>query len=419
MSYRILLITDSYAPRIGGADRSVELLARELAARGHTVAVATAWQPDLPVEEDRDGIAVYRVRDLTSRVPWVSDDPYKHVPPPFPDAEAVVKLRRLCRRFSPDVVHSYGWLTYSCAAALAGTRIPLVLSVRDYGNLCAVRTLVRLGHEPCTGPSIGKCLRCAAGHYGPAKGTVAVAGVLGGRRALARRASAVHFNSEHNRRLTWEHLLGGRTSITRGSDAEAAIQPFLANGAAGDVRPDLLELVPQGCILFVGALRRVKGIDELLEAYAGLGADAPPLVLIGTREIDTPLAFPAGVTVIESMPHGTVMAAWDRALFGVFPSRLPEPFGNALHEAMSRGRAVIGTTPGGHGELISDGESGLLVPGGDVDALTAGMRRLVHDADLRDRLAQAAKERAQLFSAERAVPQFEALYRAAIDGSPS
>lgn len=420
MSYRILLVTDSYAPRIGGADRSVRLLARELTARGHHVAVATAWQPDLPDEEERDGISVSRVRDTTARVPWVSDDPYKHVPPPFPDPEAVVRLRRLCRRFAPDVVQSYGWLSYSCAAALAGTRIPLVLSVRDYGNLCAVRTLVRLEHELCSGPALGKCLRCASRHYGPAKGTVAVAGVLGGRRMLAGRARAAHFNSEHNRQVTWEHLLGGRTRIERGSGAEAAIPPFLEeNGASRDADAALLELVPRDCILFVGALRRVKGIEELLEAYRSLGDGAPPLVLIGTREIDTPVAFPPGVIVIESMPHATVMAAWDRALFGVFPSRLAEPFGNALHEAMSRGRAVIGTTPGGHAELIVEGESGLLVPAGDAAALAGAMRRLTDDAPLRDRLAAAAKERAALFSADRALPRFEALYRAAIEGPDS
>lgn len=417
MSYRVLLVTDAYAPMIGGADRSVQLLARELAERGHEVAVATAWQRRLPVAEERDGIQVYRVRDLTSRVPWVSDDPHKHVPPPFADPEAVLRFRRLYRRFAPDVVHSYGWLTYSCAAALRGTGIPLVLSVRDYGNLCAVRTLVRNGDEPCSGPAPVKCLRCAGRHYGPAKGAVAVSGVLGGRRLLARRARGAHFNSEHNRAVTWEHLLAGRTRIARGSPADATVPPFLDERAGGEPDPELLARVPEGAILFVGALRRVKGLPELLAAYERLGGDRPPLVLMGTREIDTPATFPAEVIVLEAVPHATVMAAWDRALFGVFPSRLAEPFGNALHEAMSHGRAAIGTTPGGHTELIVEGESGLLVPSGDIDALAAAMRRLVDDGALRERLGAVARERSRLFSAERALPRIEALYRATIEGS--
>ena len=107
-SYRVLLVTDAFAPMIGGADRAVGSVATELAARGHAVAVAAAWQPGLAAREMRDGIAVHRLRDLTSRIPWISADPYRHVPPPFPDPEAVVRFRRLIARFRPDLVHSYG-----------------------------------------------------------------------------------------------------------------------------------------------------------------------------------------------------------------------------------------------------------------------------------------------------------------------
>ena len=46
-------------------------------------------------------------------------------------------------------------------------------------------------------------------------------------------------------------------------------------------------------ILFVGALRRVKGMEVLLDAYERL-ADPPPLVLLGTRERDTPAVLPRG-----------------------------------------------------------------------------------------------------------------------------
>jgi glycosyltransferase involved in cell wall biosynthesis len=116
------------------------------------------------------------------------------------------------------------------------------------------------------------------------------------------------------------------------------------------------------------------------------------------------------------MPHATVMAAWDRALFGVFPSLSAEPFGLALHEAMSRGRAVIGTTPGGHAEMIVDSQTGLLVPHGDVAALAAAMQRLIEDPALRERLGQAARQRAELLAGEHSVDRLEALYEAAISG---
>jgi glycosyltransferase involved in cell wall biosynthesis len=97
------------------------------------------------------------------------------------------------------------------------------------------------------------------------------------------------------------------------------------------------------------------------------------------------------------------------------PSRWPEPLGSVVHEAMSRGRAVIGTRPGGHEDMIEDGESGLLVPSGDVHSLREAMQRLIDDGEYRDRLGARAAERADEFTAEQVVPKFEALYRQLVD----
>lgn len=410
--YRVLLVTDAYAPMIGGAERAVRSVAAELGERGHTVAVAAPWQPGHPARETRDGIPVHWLRDLTSRVPWISENPYRHVPPPFPDPEAVLRFRRLVKEFRPDVVHSYGWLTYSCAAALAGRRIPLVLSLHDYGNSCALRTLLHMDREPCSGAAPRKCLRCSANHYGRVKGTVAVAGVLGGRGLLARRMAGAQSNSEYTRGVTWRDLLRGRARFAQGSDRDVVIPPFHDRVPEDEPDRSILDGLPDEYILFVGALRRVKGIHLLLEAHRRL-EDPPPLVVVGTREHDTPASFP-NVTVVESMPHATVMAAWDRALFGVFPSLGPEPFGIVVNEAMSRGRAVIGTMPGGHREMIVDGETGLLVPSGDVEALADAMRRLIEDPALRERLGAAAARRAGRFTPEVWAPRVEQLYDAAV-----
>ncbi len=68
------------------------------------------------------------------------------------------------------------------------------------------------------------------------------------------------------------------------------------------------------------------------------------------------------------------MAAWDRAMFGVMPSLWPEPFGATVAEGMNRGKPVIGTTLGGHVDMIGE-DAGLLVPQGDVGALAAGDER--------------------------------------------
>jgi glycosyltransferase involved in cell wall biosynthesis len=104
------------------------------------------------------------------------------------------------------------------------------------------------------------------------------------------------------------------------------------------------------------------------------------------------------------------MAIWERALFGVLPTKAPEALGNVVHEAMSKGRAMIGTRPGGQEDMIEDGETGLLVPGGDVDALTAAMQRLLDDPQLRERLGEKARERSATFTPEAVMPRIERLY---------
>ncbi len=146
------MVTDEYRPYIGGAGRCMELFAQELSRLGHTVAIATAWHADAPAFEDDGQVQIHRIRDLPSRMRWISEDPKRHTPPPFPDPEAVWRLRRLINDFRPDLIPAYGWLAHSAATALIGKRIPLVIWGHEYGNVCAMRTMVR-GTEVCSGPA--------------------------------------------------------------------------------------------------------------------------------------------------------------------------------------------------------------------------------------------------------------------------
>ena len=124
-----------------------------------------------------------------------------------------------------------------------------------------------------------------------------------------------------------------------------------------------------------------------------------------------PTRFPPGVTVEYDVSHATVMAAWDRALFGVAPSVLPEPLGNVVHEAMSRGKPVVGTAPSGHEEMIEDGVDGLLVASRDIDGLAEAMPRLIDDEELRARLGEAARIHSERFTAEVQLPKLRRALR--------
>ncbi len=404
---RLLIGSDHYPPFIGGAHTQTRLLAHELSRRGHEVSIAAPWSRGVAEIESEGQVSVHRVRQLRTVVgSWLTEGRQQHQPP-FPDPVTTFQLRRLIRDLQPEIVHSHGWIGHSFAAALAGSSIPLVLSARDYGYACAKRTLLYKG-QPCMGPAPLKCGACASAHYGPLKGWVATAGVLGSRPGLLRKTRAVHSVSSYVREVVRRDYLRDIASTVSESvipEAVPELGPLSASAAA-----DLERLPGEPFILFVGALRHEKGIPELLAAYERL-TDPPPLVLIGTVESDTPVQFPPGVVVLTNFTHEAVLRSWDRALFGVFPSVLPEPMGSVVCEAVARGKAVIGTQPGGHVDVIDDGVSGILVQQGEVAALAEAMQRLLDDRALRARLGEAAAAAAGRFQIEQVVTRFEALYR--------
>jgi glycosyltransferase involved in cell wall biosynthesis len=72
-----------------------------------------------------------------------------------------------------------------------------------------------------------------------------------------------------------------------------------------------------------------------------------------------------------------------------------EGFGLAAAEAMAHGRPVVAAAGGALLELVSDGETGLLVPPRDAPALREAVKRLLGDPELRKRLGRAAHARAR------------------------
>jgi glycosyltransferase involved in cell wall biosynthesis len=404
-----LLATDHYPPFIGGGQRQSRLLAQCLSASGHTVEVVAPWQDGLPALEEDGSVRVHRIRQVRTALAGNGRRAEQRHQPPFPDPASVVALRRIIRGFRPAIVHSHGWIGLSCAVALSASRIPLLVSARDYGYTCAKRTLLFRG-QPCSGPGVRKCLACSAEHYGAPRGWVAAAGVLAGRGLLRRRADGLHSVSAYVQRALH------RDFVRPSSDSRVRVDVVIPDFWVDDEEPPseearrkVAQLPEAPFILFVGAFRREKGIEQLFGAYARLESP-PPLVLLGTLERDFSPAPPPGATMLTDVPHSAVLRAWDRCLFGVAPSLLPEPFGTVVAEGMSRGKAIIGTKPGGHEDMIVDGETGLLVGQGDVVALAEAMRSLVEDAGRRDRLGRAAREHAELASARIVVPRFERVY---------
>ena len=85
-------------------------------------------------------------------------------------------------------------------------------------------------------------------------------------------------------------------------------------------------------------------------------------------------------------------------------SSVTEGLGTSLLDAMAAGKPIVATHTGGIPEVVAQGETGLLVPGRDHDALADAIVRLLNDPELRRGMGDAGRARARaLFSAERMV----------------
>ena len=391
---RILIAVDFYPPFIGGVERQMQLLARGLVQRGHQVTVATGWAAGLPEQEDDQGVSVHRLKGVWDRIPWFYSDPEnRRGHPPCPDPLITRGLGRLIDQVQPEVVQAYCWIAYSCAAALRGTDIPLILLAADFGYSCTTRNLMHHG-SICDGPALSKCIECAARTMGWPKALAGVSGVFGFRRMLLRRVAAVACVSDYVEQTILRDLLN-RLAERPGYDPKsiqtAWAPPIIDLKDDQEPSQETLEQLPsEPFMLFVGALANHKGVGPLLRAYERLDSP-PPLVLMGTRWAETPKSYPKGVTVFHNVPHGTVMAAWQRSLFGLTPSCCAEALGLVVLEAMIAGKAVIGSDVGGIPEMIEQQETGLLVPMGDAEALAAAMQHLLDNPALCDRLGSAGQ----------------------------
>jgi glycosyltransferase involved in cell wall biosynthesis len=397
---RIVMISDFYPPFVGGVEVLVSGLSRELVRRGHDVAVATLAAPGLPRTAEVDGVRVYRIASTAQRFGSLLATEARPWAPPAPDPEAVAALAGVLRRERPDVVHGHDWLARSFLPLKRRRGPALAISLHYFTHSCPKKNLMHRG-APCTGPALRKCLRCAGGHYGRAKGSAVVATQFAFSRADARLADLFL-------------PVSAATAAGNGLPGSGLPYEVILNfaPAAPDPRPHagLLELLPrEPFLLFAGDLRRQKGIDVLLAAYARL-ADAPPLVLIGKPWPDTPQALPRGITLHENWPNAAVRAAMRRCLCLVVPSVWPEPSPIVVYEALAAGRPVVASRIGGLPEIARDGEEGLLVAPGDAAAVARALERIGRDDALREALAAGARRRAASFTPDAIVPRYEAAY---------
>lgn len=173
-------------------------------------------------------------------------------------------------------------------------------------------------------------------------------------------------------------------------------------------------------LIVVGTLKPQKGHRYLLDALPGVIAQYPDLhlLIVGDGELRAELEAQARTPGLDGHVHflgnrGDVPALLAASDYFVLPS-LWEGLPMALLEAMAGGLPVIATEVSGTRQVMIPGESGLLVPPGDVDQLRAALLQLATNPEQARSMGAAARRRViAAFSAQQQAAEHVALYRRA------
>jgi glycosyltransferase involved in cell wall biosynthesis len=281
-------------------------------------------------------------------------------------------LRRTLHEFRPDVVSVWmmGWMSFGLLTTLTERDLPMVCVLQDdwldFGPRFDAWARLFLDR-----PRAARVVRAVTG----VPTTLADIGA----------SAAFCFVSEDTRRFAEERsrwTFRTATTVWSGVDARA----FYPMPRRADW---------QWRLLYVGRVRRTKGVDTVIEALALL-PDQARLTIVGKGDPDYEAEVRALIERLGVADRVTwTSASRDelRRLYAdadalVFPSRWREPLGLVPLEAMACGTPVVATGRGGSGEFCIDERTCLRFPVDDPGGLAAALQRLATDAALRERIVR-------------------------------
>lgn len=406
---KVLLIANQIDTLGGGAAAAVRQLAEGLGRRGVRVVVVCSQREPQPARQV-DGALIYSFRPRN--LYWIGDKDsqpaYRKVAfqvIDFWNPHVYQVVREIIAREQPDVVHVH---------KLRGLSPSLWRATRQAGVARLVHTChdyELLSPEGTLSGGLGQRAAVGSPWLRPYQGP---------RRAWSRAVVAVtapsRFTLDQHTRLGFfagakQFVVPNSHGLSR-AELEANRAAIIAPAKTDDnTRPTRL--------LYLGRLDPPKGVDLLCAAFEQAVAAEPSLCLdiAGWGTMLEMLRARFG-HIPQLTFHGPVDGQVKRDLVAaadalVVPSVWGEVFGIVIAEAYAYGKPVIATNIGAIPELIQEGQTGFLLPPGDVAALTIALQRAAaRPAQLRS-MASACLSAANSYTLESMVDAYMAVYATA------
>jgi L-malate glycosyltransferase len=360
-------------PTHGGSGVVASELAIALAAKGHQIHIVSYATP-FRLRRFYQNIFIHEVE--VSTYPLFKYPPY--------ELGITTKLVELCEEYDLDLVHSHYAIPHAASAYFA-KQIVLPRRLKTITTLHGT-DITLVGADP----SFYRVIKFAIEQ---SDGVTAVSRFL-------KDKTCELFDVCHQIRV---------------------IPNFIAVDKPGKIEGQCVRqsLAPAGekILLHASNFRPVKRLADVVRIFAKVRESLPAkLVLVGegpeqqlVRQMVHELKLEGHVHFLgEQDQIEPILFCSDLFLL---PSE-QESFGLSALEAMNCGVPVIGTAVGGLPEVVADGQTGYLLPLGATDQMAARAVALLRDAALYRRTQAACRLRAaELFDAERIIPQYEAFYQ--------
>ncbi len=358
--WRVLLITDTYNPCVGGAEKCFFTLKEALSKRGYEV-FSLGFSSKR--NESSTSLILKENNSAFMRQFWrLFCNPVKYV-----------QMRRFVKKVKPDIIHLYNINKYTPSLLWAVRGYPVVHTVNDYGLLCPTMWNIHADGRECR---TGIRRQCISEHRMGYPWLVYLALLLSfwEKRWLVKKLSKAFIVS--TRRLQRYLELNGFKNVHHSSN-----MIDLKRNDGGH-----FEKIKDHNLLYVGQLEENKGVSLLIRAVAEVKPDVPDLVLkiAGTGSekerltgLVRQLSLEKNVVFLGRVENLTDL--FHECLAVVIPSLWMENSPVIIQDAMMHCRAVIGSRRGGIPEMIADKKSGLLFDPLKEGALAEKMLVLLKD----------------------------------------
>lgn len=374
---RFCMVTTFYPPyNFGGDGIGIQRLSQALVRRGHHVTVIHDEDSYLMLNGGRepataapgDGVERVGLRSrmgrLTQLLTHQTGRPVVHGP----------EIRRLIDNGRYDVINFHNISLVGGPGVLSAGSGLKVMTAHEHWLVCPSHVLWRHDREPCTGR---QCTRCVLAYRRPPQ--------------------LWRYTGYLDRQLEHVDLFIAKSEFSRDKHREfgfkrpMAVKPYFLPDDTAEVAAPAASPHDRPFYLFVGRLEKIKGLEDVIDAFRRF--DGADLLVAGTGTHEAALRERAAgmdnVRFLGRLNAEELAAHYAHALALVVPSVGFETFGIILIEAFRSGLPVIARRMGPFPEIVECAQGGLLFSTGDE--LVEALHALARDRPYREKLAASGK----------------------------